>query len=303
MRLKRLFFADFCSCQDPIGLSYHKQIYHLTFRQTVSKLCQVAIVTKTKQTTKGIIEMKKILSLMLAGIALLANQSHSVTFFADNFEAAGAAGATKLGAPWVMTKEVFQAPTVANADGVLGGYVGGYYPGETFGPNAIVTGQGGTAQGTYSGKLYPDFDGWWGDWTGNKIVKTSLLFNKTLTAEDIAPGVIQMDFNFKTPAIGANASVVAFAKLLNSDFSQTWYTQTINLTGADWSSGATVLTFNGTQVGANAQFGFTVTSSNYQAADLYVDNVTISNVPEPSTASLLGFGVAGLIATRLRRRS
>ena len=242
--------------------------------------------------------MKKVLSLMLAGIALLANQSHSVTFFADNFEAAGAAGATKLGAPlgapWVMTKEVFTSTGV---------YVGGYYPNATFGPNAIVTGQGGAAQGTYSGKLYPDFDGWWGDWTDDKIVKTSLLFNKTLTAEDIAPGVIQMDFNFKTPAIGATASIVAFAKLLNSDFSQTWYTQTVNLTGADWSSGATVLTFNGTQVGANAQFGFTVTSSNYQAGDLYIDNVTISNVPEPSTVSLLGFGVAGLIATRLRRRS
>ena len=238
--------------------------------------------------------MKKVLSLMLAGIALLANQSHSATFFADNFESAGAAGRTTLRAPWSMNKEVFSSS---------GAYVGGYYPGTTFGPNAIVTGQGGAAQGTFSGKLYPDFDGYWGDWTENKTVKTSLLFNKTLTAEDIAPGVIQMDFNFKTPAIGANASVVAFAKLLNSDFSQTWYTQTISLTGADWRSGATVLTFNGTQVGANAQFGFTVISSNYQAADLYIDNVTISNVPEPSTVSLLGFGVAGLIATRLRRRS
>ena len=238
--------------------------------------------------------MKRVLSLMLAGVALLANQSHSVTFFADDFESAGAAGRTTLGAPWSMNKEVFSSS---------GDYVGGYYPGRTFGPNAIVTGEGGAAQGTYSGKLYPDFDGWWGDWTDNKIVKTSLLFNKTLTAEDIAPGVIQMDFNFKTPAIGATASIVAFAKLLNSDFSQTWYTQTVSLTGADWSSGATVLTFDGNQVGANAQFGFTVTSSNYQAGDLYIDNVTISNVPEPSTVSLLGFGVAGLIATRLRRRS
>jgi hypothetical protein len=254
----------------------------------------VAIVTKTKQTTKGIIKMKKVLSLMLAGIALLANQSHSVTFFADNFEASGAAGATTLGAPWAMTKFVYTS---------TGDYVGHYAPGFTFGPNAIVTGQGGVAQGTYSGKLYPDFDGWWGDWTDNKIVKTSLLFNKTLTAEDIAPGVIQMDFNFKTPAMGATASVVAFAKLLSGDFSQTWYTQTLNLNNSDWSSGATVLTFNGAQVGANAQFGFMVTSDNYKAADLYVDNVTISNVPEPTSASLLGLGLAGLLASRLRRRS
>ena len=238
--------------------------------------------------------MKKVLSLMLAGIALLANQSHSVTFFADNFEASGAAGATNLGAPWSMNKEVFTS---------TGGYVGGYYPGTTFGPNAIVTGQGGVDQGLYQGKLWPDFDGWWGDWTDNKTVKTSLLFNKTLTAEDIAPGVIQMDFNFKTGPIGTTASVIAFAKLLNSSFSETWYTQTLNLNSSDWSSGATVLTFNGAQVGANAQFGFMVTSDNYKAADLYIDNVTISNVPEPSTVSLLGFGVAGLIATRLRRRS
>ena len=263
--------------------------------------------------------MKIVLSLMLAGFALLLNQSYSVTFLADNFEAAGEAGAAaaaaqlasgntnaytvNIGAPWAMTKEVFQAPTVPNSNGVLGGYVGGYSPGTTFGPNAIVTGQGGAGQGTYSGKLYPDFDGWWGDWTDNKIVKTSLYFNKTLTAEDIAPGVIQMDFDFKTGAIGSTASVVAFAKLLNSGFNETWYTQTLNLNSSEWSSGATVLTFNGAQVGANAQFGFMVTSDNYQAADLYIDNVTISNVPEPTSASLLGLGLAGLLASRLRRRS
>jgi len=237
--------------------------------------------------------MKIVLSLMLTGIALLATQSHSATFFADNFEASGAAGATRLGAPWQMNKEVFTS---------TGAYVGGYYPGTTFGPNSIVTNQGGLPQGDYQGKLHPDFDGFGGDWTENKIVKTSLLFNKTLTAADIAPGVIQMDFNFKTPNIGASGSVVAFAKLLNSTFSETWYTQTINLNSANWASGATVLTFDGTQVGANAQFGFTVTSQNYHAADLFIDNVTISNVPEPSSATLMGLGVAGLLAFRLRRK-
>ena len=240
--------------------------------------------------------MKKVLSLMLAGIALLANQSHSVTFFADNFEAAGAAGATNLGAPWEMNKQLFTS---------TGDYVDGYYPGNTFGPNAIVSGQGGVDQGLYQGKLWPDYDGYWGDWTGNKVVKTSLLVSiVSLSAADIAPGQIQMDFDYKLqPTLGANTSVYSFAKILSADWSQTWYTDWRQLTGGDWSHGSNVITFDGNQVGANLQYGFMVVSENYQPNGVFVDNVTISNVPEPSTASLLAFGVAGLIATRLRRRS
>jgi len=245
--------------------------------------------------------MKKVLSLMLAGIALLANQSHAVTFFADNFEAAGAAGATKIGAPWEMNKQVFGTPTVQNPSG----YAGGYYPGTTFGPNAIVSGEGGVNQGLYQGKLWPDYDGWWGDWTDSKVVKTSLLVSIVgLSAADIAPGQIQMDFDYKLqPTLGPNTSVYSFAKILSSDWSQTWYTDWKQLTSGDWSSGSNVITFDGNQVGANLQYGFMVVSSNYEPNAVFVDNVTISNVPEPTSASLLGLGLAGLLASRLRRRS
>ena len=240
--------------------------------------------------------MKKVLSLMLAGIALFANQSHSVTFFADNFEASGAAGATSLSSPWEMNKEVFTS---------TGAPAGGYYPGTTFGPNAIVSGQGGVDQGLYQGKLYPDYDGWWGDWTNNKVVKTSLLVSIVgLTAENIAPGQIQMDFDYKLqPTLGPNTSVYSFAKILSADWSQTWYTDWKQLTGGDWSHGSNVIGFDGNQVGANLQYGFMVVSSNYEPNAVFIDNVTISNVPEPTSASLLGLGLAGLHASRLRRRS
>ncbi len=240
--------------------------------------------------------MKKVLSLMLAGIALIANQSHAVTFFADNFEAAGAAGATKIGAPWEMSKFVYTS---------TGAYVGHYAEGSTFGPNAIVSGQGGVDQGTYQGKLWPDYDGWWGDWTDNKVVKTSLLVSiVSLSAADIAPGQIQMDFDYKLqPTLGPNTSVYSFAKILSADWSQTWYTDWKQLTGGDWSHGSNVIGFDGNQVGANLQYGFMVVSSNYEPNAVFVDNVTISNVPEPTSASLLGLGLAGLLASRLRRRS
>jgi hypothetical protein len=262
----------------------------------------VAIVTKNKTNhERNQKNMKRVLSLMLAGVALLANQSHSVTFFADNFEEAGAAGATNIGAPWEMNKQVFGTPTVLNPSG----YVGGHYPGTTFGPNAIVSGQGGVDQGTYQGKLWPDYDGWWGDWTDSKVVKTSLLFSiVNLSAADIAPGTIQMDFDYKLQGeLGPNTSVFSFAKILSPNWSETWYTDWKQLTGGDWSHGSNVMNFDGNQVGANLQYGFMVVSENYQPNGVFVDNVTISNVPEPSTASLLGFGIAGLIATRLRRRS
>jgi len=137
------------------------------------------------------------------------------------------------------------------------------------------------------------------------VVKTSLLISiRALTAADIAPGQIQMDFDYKLqPTLGPNTSVYSFAKILSADWSQTWYTDWRQLTGGDWSHGSNVISFDGNQVGANLQYGFMVVSENYQPNGVFVDNVTISNVPEPSTASLLGFGIAGLIATRLRRRS
>ena len=239
--------------------------------------------------------MKKVLSLMLAGIALLANQSHSVTFFADNFEAAGAAGATNLGAPWEMNKEVFTT---------TGAYVNGYYPGTTFGPNAIVA--GGAGGSAFSAKVWPDYD-YAPSWANNQTVAVSLLVTKTgLTAQDISPGVIQFDFDYlRDNPVGSNAKAYGFVKLL----SPTWETWAINkfdlAASGDWLHGSARMTFGDLgAVGANLQWGIVVSDVNYGGgAGVKIDNVTVSNVPEPTSASLLGLGLAGLLAARLRRRS
>ena len=238
--------------------------------------------------------MKKVLSLMLAGIALLANQSHSATFFADNFEASGAAGATGLSSPWEMNKEVFTSS---------GAYVNGYYPGSTFGPNAIV--EGGAGGSAFSAKVWPDY-GYAPSWENNQRVAVSLLVSKVgLSAQDIAPGVIQFDFDYlRDNPVGSNAQAYGFVKLLSPTW-ETWAVNTFNLAASgDWLHGSAKMTFDGTQVGANLQWGIVVSDVNYGGgAGVKIDNVTVSNVPEPTSASLLGLGLAGLLASRLRRRS
>jgi hypothetical protein len=50
------------------------------------------------------------------------------------------------------------------------------------------------------------------------------------------------------------------------------------------------------------QYGFTVAGRNANPANT-MGSVVVSAVPEPSIASLLGFGALGLVATRFRRRS
>jgi hypothetical protein len=41
----------------------------------------------------------------------------------------------------------------------------------------------------------------------------------------------------------------------------------------------------------------------FQVDNLKVETLAVAAIPEPSVASLLGFGVLGLVATRMRRRS
>ena len=239
--------------------------------------------------------MKRYLGIIAMAFGLLIEPTtgNSVTYFADNFEGTGSTPAT-LTPPWQMAKNVY----FANGD-----YKGGYYPGVPFGPNAIVTGQSGSNQGTYVGKIYPDFD-YRPDWANNQFVETVLLFNRTLTSADIAAGQIQMDFDYKVENVSNPTLIYSFVKLLSPNYNDTWWSSNQTLNSTDWSSGSRVIGLGDPgALGAQVQFGFGVKSQNDSSGVLFFDNVTISNVPEPSTVSLLGFGVAGLIATRLRRRS
>jgi len=88
-------------------------------------------------------------------------------------------------------------------------------------------------------------------------------------------------------------------------FPESVFTSIVGESQSDWThhSLSAVIPVNA----AIIQFGLFNQINNWSPGSAFIDNVEISastaSVPEPSVVSLLGFGVAGLIATRLRRRS
>lgn len=86
-------------------------------------------------------------------------------------------------------------------------------------------------------------------------------------------------------------------------FPQSVFTSIVGESQSDWThhSLSAVIPVNASII----QFGLFNQIADWLPGSAYIDNVVIStaSVPEPSVASLLGFGALGLVATRFRRRS
>ena len=129
---------------------------------------------------------------------------------------------------------------------------------------------------------------------------------------DLANGLslLRMTGEYRTKSAYSGA---AFAQIADIQYQNTtWYfsynNKIVDTPTADWTSFTLDLDLAGLSTAAPhidmINLNFFIGGS--APGELQVDNLkveTIASVPEPSVASLLGFGVAGLIATRLRRRS
>jgi hypothetical protein len=251
--------------------------------------------------------MKKHLGMLLTAVGMLvSNESAKATVvFSDNFESGS------WGAGWAM-----EAITVNSSTPILttsGGpqlNSGAWSPGYVFGPSAIVSGQGSANQGTYQAKLWPDYD--YGNWAndnknlillrGSNVVDQNLL---NIAAESFDHTIrMNLDYKFQ-PSVGATSGAFAYFSIYSPDWAH-WYTDRVALdfNGGDWGHASVAMGLdNAGQLGAHILYGVGVYAQNWSPNGLFLDNVVVASVPEPSVASLLGFGALGLVATRFRRRS
>ena len=83
---------------------------------------------------------------------------------------------------------------------------------------------------------------------------------------------------------------------------------TVNSATPDWTNFILDLDLAGLATShlATINLNFYLAGNNpgeFQVDNLKVETIAVAAIPEPSVASLLGFGVLGLVATRFRRRS
>lgn len=240
----------------------------------------------------------KYVGLAAAGLALVAPQVSGQISVNENFNSY--LDNSRLdGAVWNWAVETFNTSNV---------WTGGYYPGTTNPAgldniNAILT----VAPGDNVLKFYGDY-GYAPNFFNDQFVETSIYQQRTLSAGDVTPGTLEMNFDFAgwnllEGGLAGVSSARAFIKLFPSDFSALYYIDTFDITAAP-GHGVVDIAFDGTQQGLILQYGFTVRSQNYSPTAISLDNITVgAPIPEPASYGVIFAALTGLVVATRRRRA
>ena len=236
--------------------------------------------------------MKKYLGIlgMALGLSLVAVPANAVTFFSDDFESSASAGwALWSGYPNVTVTDNQNRSVDATGSGIYNAPAGTTLPG--------VDGSS-----TRAGKLWQVF------WNAGPVASATFKQLQGTAATSLLGQQVSFQASTFTSSFDSYATSSSYMNMFVKYFDAGWgylggEYKTISTNPTDvWVTNTQNFTVTNNANLATIQIGFESTSVNYGGGSVYVDNVTMSTIPEPSSAALMGLGVAGLLAFRMRRK-
>jgi hypothetical protein len=164
--------------------------------------------------------------------------------------------------------------------------------------STIISGEGGTAQGTQQLKVFSNYMD--AGHTAGSLVETLVYQEQTISATDVG-ATWNFTFDVKQCDQMPDSSSNAFLKTTSSEsiFDTTAF-------GTDWGTETLSLVIDNSLVGQLLQFGFSTTATSYRPSGMLYDNInfsTTSAVPLPGAAWLFISGFGALLGwTRIVRR-
>ena len=156
--------------------------------------------------------------------------------------------------------------------------------------SALVSGQGGPAQGGQQLSIYSDYNN--GDHANGNLIESNVYHEQTIGPGDVGQ-VAYFQFDAKHGDwSGGSTTAAAFLKTLNpaAGYITTNFV-TANMTGIpqSWGTYSIMLPIDASLVGQLLQFGFVNTATHYDASVVFYDNINFSPTG-PTPAQSVSWG-------------
>ncbi len=139
--------------------------------------------------------------------------------------------------------------------------------------SALVSGQGGAAQGGQQLSVYSDYNN--GDHGNGHRIEALVFRERTLTANDVGK-TFELRFDAKRGNLTGSATAEAFIKVLDptAGYATTRFmAESTTAVGGSWESFSVSLDIDAGLAGQIVQYGFANRASNYEGSGVYYDNL------------------------------